>query len=143
VLLFNSGRKKQMAAQRLLVRIMNQQHQANTVRMQDSRQEQRSNATVPVMVVPYVDGRPVVDDAFPATTKDLSAVGIGIVARQAMPAEEVLIGFRADNDDDDVFFIRAKVKHQERISPDFYQAGLSTIEVLRASDYPLLATLLI
>lgn len=138
MLIFNSGRKKQQEAQRLLVRILNQQHHASNVRMADVRQEQRSNTTVPVIIVPYVKGKPLVDGAVHATTRDLSSAGIGLVAEQSIVADEVLIGFRSD---EEAFFIRAAVKHQERISANYFQIGTSALEVLHASDYPLLATL--
>ncbi|MBX3413035.1 MAG: hypothetical protein KF708_10140 [Pirellulales bacterium] len=138
MLIFNTGRKKQQEAQRLLVRILNQQHQASNVRMADIRQEQRSNTTVPVVIVPFVRGKPLVEEVLPATTCDLSSVGIGLVAEQAVESDEILIGFRSD---EEVFFVHAAVKHQERISPHFYQIGASAIAVLHASDYPLLATL--
>ena len=137
MLIFNAGKKKQREAQRLLVRILNQQHQTN-VRMSDVRQEQRSNLTVPVVIVPYVKGKPVIDEAVHATTRDLSSAGIGLVADQLIPTPEVLIGFRSD---EEAFFIRATVKYQERISANFFQIGASASEVLHASDYPLLATL--
>jgi hypothetical protein len=138
VLLFNSARKKQVEAQQLLLRLLNQQHHAANLRAANDRHEHRSNTTVPVMIVPYVSGRPLVDEAIPATTKDLSAMGIGLVARQPVEVEEVLIGFRSE---DEIFFIRAQVKHQQQISADFYQIGASTIEALRKSDFPLLAKL--
>lgn len=137
MLIFNTGRKKQQEAQRLLVRILNQQHQTN-VRMTDVRQEQRSNTTVPVIIVPYVKGKPLIDEAVHATTRDLSSAGIGLVADRSIDTQEVLIGFRSE---EDVFFIRATVKYQDRISPTFFQIGASASEVLHASDYPLLATL--
>lgn len=137
MLIFNTGRKKQQEAQRLLVRILNQQHQTN-VRVADIRQEQRSNTTVPVIVVPYHKGKPLIDAAVHATTRDLSSAGIGLVADRSIDTEEILIGFRSE---EEVFFIRATVKYQERISANFYQLGASASEVLHASDYPLLATL--
>lgn len=139
MLLFNSGRKKQQEAQRLLVRLLNQQQCATKIRMADARQEQRSNTTVPVIIVPYVSGRPLVDEAFPGTTKDLSAVGIGLVANQPISTDEALIGFRTE--ENETFFIRARVKHQDQLSTDFYQIGANAVEVLHTADYPLLAKL--
>jgi len=138
VLLFNTSRKKAQEAQRLLVRILNQQHVLANLRAADARQEPRSNVTVPLVVLPCVGDRPQLDEAFAATTRDLSAAGVGLVALRPLGCEQAILGFSTD---EETFFIRVKVRHEEPIAGGFHQIGTSAVEVVHAGDYPGLETM--
>jgi hypothetical protein len=85
------------------------------------------------MVVPIVDRRPVVDQAFAATTKDFSSHGVGMVFQRPEAPPEAMLGFCIAGK---MIFFRAEAKHTEPIGGGFFLHGFEMFEVVSLEDYP-------
>lgn len=89
-------RKKQVDVHQLLRRAMDATTPNRPPTQGESRWEDRSNRTIPVLLVPYADEQPVGDEHTIALTKNLSSQGVALVLPQPFRAEQVLIGFWLD-----------------------------------------------
>jgi hypothetical protein len=62
------------------------------------RAEDRCNRTLPVLLCPWENGRPVEEFCTFALTKDISSRGVGLILVQPFRAAEVVVGFWLDDD---------------------------------------------
>lgn len=97
------------------------------------RLDRRVNLTVVVMIIPVERGKPVVDEAFAAVTKEFSTSGLAIVFDRPVGLDEVIVGFRCEAD---MVFISGKAKHLNPIGGGFYQLGFHLTETLNIGDWP-------
>ena len=137
MLLFGS-RKQERDAQRVLLRLMNQHSSTQGVFPDGPRDETRMNLTLVVLVIPTVGKEPIVDEAYTATTKDVSSSGMSIVSTVPYEGSELAIGFASDGE---LQFLRGEIRHREALSGGFHLMGVHMAGVLSPSDYPKLASM--
>lgn len=97
------------------------------------RWEDRSNRTLPVVLLPIANGRPQLAEAATAITKNLSSQGLALVLHQPFWAEGVLIGF-LDNGVPE--FVRGEIRQNAAIGGGFWQLGIELTERVSSSDVP-------
>ncbi|MEA1951668.1 MAG: hypothetical protein U9N87_09795 [Planctomycetota bacterium] len=102
------------------------------------RVEQRVNLTIPVKLVPILDGQLAPRDTMTVVTKEFSSSGVSVVVDHPhVPKEGVIIiktGYKAT-------LLQAQLKHIDPIGAGFYQCGFQLLEVLAPSDWPALQEL--
>jgi len=102
------------------------------------RQDSRAPLTVVVLVVPLENGRPRVEQAFFAVTKEFSCNGVGLVLDHPRALEEAILGFRWQGG---LVYLRASARHLNPMGGGFHQLGLQLDEVVSPADYPELESL--
>jgi len=131
VVLFS--RKKQIGVQKFILKTVNNNCPELKSLLEGPRRDKRVNLTLVVLVVPYVDGKLLINDAFHTVTKEFSATGVGIVLDKQLSLDEVVLGFRWGQE---MTYLHAKAKHLSPMGAGFYQLGLELTEVVPNSDYP-------
>ena len=92
------------------------------------------------MVVPVEDGRPLLDQAFCATTKEFSSSGVALVLDRPRGLDEALLGFRQRGS---TVWLRAKARHLQPMGGGFFQLGCRLTERVQPDDCPELADLVL
>jgi hypothetical protein len=90
------------------------------------------------MVVPIVNRRPQISEAFAATTKDFSSHGVGMVFQKPDAPAEAMLGFFINAQ---MVYFRGEFKHSEPIGGGFFSHGFELYEVVSPGEYPELAAL--
>jgi hypothetical protein len=99
----------------------------------NSRWEDRSNRTIPALLIPLADGEPQLHEAATAVTKNLSSQGLALVLHQPFWAEGVLIGFWHDGAPE---FVRGEIRQNAPLGGGFWQLGIELSERLQADSLP-------
>jgi len=133
VILFSDDNKKYQEARGFLARILNQSCSKLSTWSDGTRDETRVNTTVPVFIIPWVDGQPNVAEAIATVTIEISGRGLSLVMLDKIDAQQVAIGLSWE--ERAVFFV-AKVRHQVEMGAGMWQLGLEVAEVLHCGDYP-------
>jgi len=112
----------------------------------DSRSDDRHNRTLPVLLAPWEDGGPLVNESSMALTKDFSDLGLALVLHQPFRAEEVVIVFRLASDPQrelgsTLYFVLGTVRRNTSIGGGFWQLGIQLKELLNRGDWPQLEPL--
>ncbi len=131
VTLFTKNKVREV--QSFILKVVNNNCADLRTRLDGPRLEGRANLTLVVLIVPIEDGKIRVDRAFTAVTKEFSTSGTAIVLEQPMGFDEVIVGFRWEQD---VTFIRAEAKHLNPMGGGFFQLGLQMNEVVHIGDHP-------
>lgn len=95
------------------------------------RWEDRSNRTIPVLLVPMADGEPQLHEAVTAVTKNLSGQGLALVLHGPFWAEGVLIGFWHDGEPE---FVRGEIRQNVPLGGSFWQLGIELVERLAVAE---------
>jgi hypothetical protein len=103
-----------------------------------NRNESRTIRVLVAIVIPFVDQRPQIDQAFTATTTNYSNTGTAIATTQPQAPNEAILGFRLSSH---MVFFRAEVKHTESMGGGFYRHGYQLTEVVSLKDCPELESL--
>lgn len=121
-----------MEVQSLMLKLLNT-HCADVDALREGpRQETRVNLSIVMLVVPCEGGRPQVDRAFSAVTKEVSTTGVSLILNEPMGLDEVFLGFRLESE---MKFLRARAKHLNPMGAGIYQVGLSLTGVVHATDH--------
>ncbi|HVC95639.1 MAG TPA: hypothetical protein VND64_18240 [Pirellulales bacterium] len=99
----------------------------------DSRWEDRSNRTLPVLLAPYDGAEVCVDELTHAVTKDLSSQGLALVLPQPFRAEQVVIGFWSEAH---TYFVLGLVRQNVPLGGGFWQLGVELTALVALSDHP-------
>lgn len=102
------------------------------------RLEQRVNLSIPVIVVPFINGRPEPDQAMSVVTRDFSTSGCSIVVDHPHVPKEAVLIFKSQGK---VVCIRGKSKHLDPMGGGFFSCGFKLYTLLDTSDYPALERL--
>jgi len=112
----------------------------------DARSDNRYNRTIPVLLAPWEDDGPVVDESATALTKDFSELGIALVLHQPFRAEQVVIAFRLSSEPrlevgSTLYFVLGSVRQNAPIGGGFWQLGIMLTDLLNRADLPQLEPL--
>jgi hypothetical protein len=131
-------RGKDTKVRGLILRLVNTNCPGLASQIEDARSDNRVSLVVVVAVVPLEGDRIMADKAFSAVTKDFSNTGVSVVLEQPLGFDQVILGFRMD---EDMTYVRAEAKHLNPMGGGFFQLGCRLLEVVAAGDYPGLASL--
>jgi hypothetical protein len=131
-------RKKKNELQQLLRRAMDLTSPNHPPRKGEMRWEERSNRTIPVLLSPWANGKPLVDEHTVALSKDLSSQGVALVLPQPFRAEQVVLGFWLELMPE---FILGKVRQNASLGGGFWQLGVELTERLPLADHKVLESL--
>jgi hypothetical protein len=132
---FLQSRKKTLGVQSFVLKLINNNCPELKALIEGPRLDKRVNLSLVVLVVPLEDGKLHVDNAFYAVTRDMSSNGVGIILSQQHALDEVVLGFRLENE---MTFIHATAKHLNPMGNGFYLLGLEMTEMAPISKYPAL-----
>lgn len=111
------------------------------------RSDDRSNRTIPVLLTPWEDGQPVLDETSTALTKDISANGLSIVLHQPFHSDDVVIGFWLTSQPrfglgNDPRFAIGKIRQNISLGGGFWQVGIELNELHTAEEMDVFKPLL-
>ncbi len=132
------SRRKDVPVRSFVLKLVNNHCPALQGMLEGPREERRVNLVVVVVVVPVVESRPQLDQAFTAVTKDFTNTGVGIVLDEARRIEHAILGFKLDGQ---MIFLRAESKHLAPMGGGFFQQGFHLLEVIPPGEIPELAWL--
>lgn len=104
----------------------------------DCRREERSDRTLPVLLIPLESRGPVVAETIFAVTKNLSGEGAAVVIQQPFPADEAVLGVWNDGT---LTFLTGNVCYRTPLEAGFLQVGLLLTGTLSADKCESLAKL--
>lgn len=96
------------------------------------RAEERSNRALPVLLTPWEDGQPAVDESTYAITKDLSDRGLSLVLQQPLKSAQVVVGLWMESPR----FALAEVRQNASLGGGFWQLGLELTQLLDVAEFP-------
>jgi hypothetical protein len=99
----------------------------------ERRRDERIDTSIVVAVVPCRDGRPVSAESFATMTKNISAEGISLIVNRHLAGDELFVGFPGQND---LSFVRARIRYRERMALGCHKLGLFMDEVVRVDSWP-------
>lgn len=129
---------KDHAVQNFVLRLLNSHCPGLAAKIDGPRADSRVNLVVVVAIVPIVQKRLQVDEAFTAVTKEFSKVGVGVVLDRPLTLEQALLGFRTDGQ---MTFLRGQAVHLDAMGGGFYHLGVQLLDVVSTDDYPQLKTI--
>ena len=132
---FSKTRGRRHEAQSLLFQFLNGKVIVEVTSPYEDRSESRSRYCIGIAVIPIHDGHPDIDAAFTAVTKDISTTGVGIVAKQLITADEVLIFLGSEAS---VRPLRAKVCSCHPLGFGWFVFGTEVTALVYADEYPVL-----
>lgn len=132
---FLQTRKKTLSVQSFVLKLINNNCPELKALIEGPRLDKRVNLSLVVLVVPLEDWKLQVGKAFYAVTRELSSNGVGIILSQQHALDEVVLGFRLENE---MTFVHATAKHLNVMGNGFYYLGLEMTEIAPISKYPAL-----
>ncbi len=94
-----------------------------------TRSENRYNRTIPTLIGPWENGRPVMEECGIALTSDLSDRGIGIVLSQPFHGENVIVGYWACLElTPEPWYFLGRVRRHAAIGGGFWTLGVELTE---------------
>jgi hypothetical protein len=127
------SKNKDFKVRGLVLKLVNNNCPDLKAQFENARVDSRVNLMIVVIVVPIENGKIRADEGFTAITKDFSNMGLAIIMDQPVGLDQVIIGFRVDNE---MAFVRAEAKHLNPMGGGFFQLGFQLLEVVSAGDYP-------
>ncbi len=127
------ARKQRLDVQGLVLKIVNNNCPELKCLADGPRLDNRVNLTVVVLVIPVVNKKLCLGQAFTAVTKEFSNTGVAIVLDEPLPLEEAVLGFRFEGD---MSFVHGKVKHLNPMGGGFYQMGFQLDRMVYVGDHP-------
>jgi hypothetical protein len=108
----------------------------NLPRLDDCRGEGRQNRSIPVLVTPWQDGVPVVEETTTALTKDISDSGVSLTLPGPFRVHEIAIGFWVpdDNYNAHAWFLLGVTRESVPIGGGFWGLGVDTVRPLGLSE---------
>lgn len=101
----------------------------NMATMFAGRSENRCNRTIPTLLCPWEDDRPLVDECAICLTSDLADRGIRLVLSQPFRAESVAVGYWIDSDQmTNPWFFLGEVRRNQPIGGGFWAVGIELTE---------------
>lgn len=140
--------ERQRDAQQLLNQIAQMTDPELTPVCQESRQQIRRSRVLPVLLTPWENGGPVVDDSVYALTKDVSEQGMALVLQSPYRIKTAVIGLvtpSADNPGADIepSFMLGEARQNVPLGGGYWQLGLELTELVLVDEHPRLEPLLL
>jgi hypothetical protein len=132
------SKRKDLPVRSFVLKLLNTHSPGLRAMMDGPRRDSRVNMTVPVLVVPFEEGRLRAAQTFAAVTKEFSNSGVGVVLDGPGAPEQAILGFRLE---DAMTFLMAETKHVDPMGGGFYHLGMQMTEVVAPVDYPELGSL--
>ncbi len=130
---FLRNRKKEIEAQRLILKLVNN-HCPELRDLHDGpRLEGRVNLTLPAWVVPIEGKMPVIARAFAVVSKEFSPSGFSVVVHRPFSGDRVLVGFAWE---DERTYFKGEVQHVSPLGAGFSQLGILVHELICVADHP-------
>lgn len=130
---FNTKEKKRRDVGNLLTKILNHNCAEVCSMVDGPRNEDRINLTRAVRVIPYVDGRLMMNASFATVTKELSTSGIAVVLKYPVGFDEAIVGV---NWEGTMTFILSHVRHQDPLGAGMWHLGLEFVELFPIDGHP-------
>jgi hypothetical protein len=116
--------------------------------LSNARAFERFNRSIPVVVAPWEEGRPVTRDARTCMTKDICEQGIGVILPQPLIMDQVFLGLwppasRRIAGGNRPTFVVGHIRHCARAGGGFWQLGIELtqiVEQMDTSDFPCLVS---
>jgi hypothetical protein len=124
---FLNARKKSVDLTPYMRRICDLTVPNRCVTADQARAEDRYNRTLPVLLCPWAEGRPIVRGAQFAITKDLSDRGISVTTTAPIEGEFVVAFARLEEGSEPWFFI-GKARRSSAIGGGFWTTGVELSE---------------
>lgn len=121
------------SAQQFLRRLANSRSMSKLRMGENRRSEARVDFCMGIWVIPLAHGSPDLRRAFPAITRDLSSLGLGIVADRPLLNEEHFLCFPLASG---MKFLRARAESQRDVGAGWCLVGVEIVELLRMEDHP-------
>ena len=86
-----------------------------------------------MLVVPLNDECPDIAKAFTAMTKDVSAMGIGVVTNRSIPTAEALLRLSGNSE---TRLLRTTVRNRKELGQGWVRFDMEVTGVLDKSEYP-------
>lgn len=134
------NRTKLRDVHRLIIAIVNHNCELVDDVQQGARTELRVRLTRPVQLVPLQGDRPRFDRTFAALTKEFSTAGLSLATDRPLETDAALLGLAWE---ERMYFLRAKVKHQDPLGAGFWTVGLELTEVIDPEQWRELANITI
>ena len=114
----------------------------NLVTNIEGRSENRYNRTIPTLIVPWEDGRPLADEAVIGLTGDMSDRGLSLVLQQPFRADAVAVGYWISSDAmDEPWYFLGEIRRNQAIGGGFWKIGIELAEFANSEHVKALATL--
>ena len=97
----------------------------------ESRTENRYNRTIPVLLCPLENGRPVEDRSEFVITRDICDRGVGVILNHSFDAEEAVVGFSVPSEGaNEPLFFRGATQSNTAIGGGFWLLGVELQEFM-------------
>ena len=123
------------AVQAEILHLVNNNCPSVKAMVEGPRVEQRVNLTIPVKIVPILDGQLTPLDTLTVVTKEFSSGGVSVVVDHPHIPKEAVVVFKSGSK---TSFIQAQLKHIDPMGIGFYQCGFQLLKVLPQCDWPTL-----
>jgi hypothetical protein len=100
----------------------------------ERRNSERISRVLPIILMPWENGKPVVDEAAFAITKDFGDCSVAIVLQQPFRADKVVLGIWLEGPN----YLQGVIEQNSPIGGGFWQLGITLERVLPVGDYPVL-----
>jgi hypothetical protein len=101
------------------------------------RSEGRSNRALPVLLAPWEQDKPVVEESTYAITKDFSERGLSLILPQPFRADEFVVGVWLESPR----FVLGKIRQNTPLGGGFWQLGVELTDLLDSAEAPQIASL--
>ncbi len=136
MLLFELSRR-QMVVKSFLRRLLDVTCPALPPLEGERRSSERIPRVLPVILMPWEKGKPVVEEATFAITKDFGDCSVALVLPQPFRAEDAVVGIWLEGPN----YLHGVVQQNSPIGGGFWQLGITLERLLPLGDYPLLEKL--
>jgi hypothetical protein len=106
----------------------------NLPHVDDARGDSRQNRTIPVFVAPWYAGKPDLEGATAALTRNISDQGLSVTLSKRADLQEVAVGFWLPRLTNDAWFFLGVVRHNIPIGGGFWALGIEITERLSAAQ---------
>ena len=113
----------------------------------EERTQNRSNRSLPILLAPWINNAPNVDEVTTALTKDFSDRGLSVVLHQPLRFETVVVGLLLSRNEHDLLggeprFVLGEVRQNVPLGGGFWQLGIEFSEILSVGYHKELKSLI-
>jgi hypothetical protein len=92
---------------------------------------------LPVLLAPWEQGEPVVDESTYAITKDFSDRGLSLTLPQPFKADQIVVGLWLESPR----FMLGEIRQSTPLGGGFWQLGVELTDFLKPAEYPQIGSL--